>query len=364
MMWLDFAPTSSKLNSASRHSIPFIVTSPYFTCKRSIQQIKKWQLLETQVPPSLIETFKKQKYHLVGRHSGLKRCRWFYETLIHDRPCYKQKFFGIKTHQCLQMTPALYYCNQQCLFCWRAQSGDFEIPWDEMKLPKWDTPEEIVEGSIKAQLRILSGYKGNPKTNPKKFKEALTPRHAAISLTGEPTLYGYLGELISAFHRRRFTTFLVTNGTLPSALTKLDEEPTQLYISLSAPDEETYQQVCRPQTANSWKRINETLELLASFECPKVIRITSVRKLNMKNTEDYARLIRKAEPTYIEPKAYMHIGYSRQRLSYENMPTHNDMREFAARLAAETSYNIIDESRESRVVLLSKLRKPIRFDNE
>jgi tRNA wybutosine-synthesizing protein 1 len=233
-----------------------------------------------------------------------------------------------------------------------------------MELPRWDTPEEIVEGSIEAQLRILSGYKGNPKTNPQKFKEALTPRHAAISLTGEPTLYHPLGELISAFHRRGFTTFLVTNGTVPSALAKLSHDPTQLYISLSAPDRETHQQVCRPQIPNSWKRLNETLELLPSFECPKVIRITSVRKLNMKNAGDYARLIEKANPTYIEPKAYMHIGYSRQRLDYENMPTHRDVQEFAVQLAAETGYSIIDESQDSRVVLLSKLGKPIRFDNE
>ncbi|NIQ05289.1 MAG: 4-demethylwyosine synthase TYW1, partial [Candidatus Korarchaeota archaeon] len=206
--------------------------------------------------------------------------------------------------------------------CWRAQSGDFEITWDEMRLPRWDTPEKIVDGSIEAQLRILSGYKGNPKTKRRKLKEALTPRHAAISLAGEPTLYGHLGELISVFHRRNFTTFLVTNGTVPSALEKLSEEPTQLYVSLTAPDEETYQQVCRPQIPNAWRRVNETLELLPSFECPKVIRITSVRKLNMKKAEDYARLIEKADPTYIEPKAYMHIGYSRQRLDYENMPTH------------------------------------------
>jgi tRNA wybutosine-synthesizing protein 1 len=43
------------------------------------------------------------------------------------------------------------------------------------------------------------------------------------------------------------------------------------------------------------------------------------------------------------------------------MPRHREIREFAMRLAEETGYNIIDESKESRVVLLSKLEKPIRF---
>jgi tRNA wybutosine-synthesizing protein 1 len=317
--------------------------------------------LETLVPQPVMEALKKQRYHLVGRHSAVKRCRWLYETLIHDRPCYKQKFFGIRTHQCIQMTPVLFYCTQQCLFCWRAQSGDLGITWNEMKLPKWDLPEEIVEGSIKAQREILSGYKGNLKTNQQKLKEALKPRHAAISLTGEPTLYKPLEELIQAFHKRGFTTFLVSNGTLPSALARLSEEPTQLYISVCAPDKETYKQICRPQIPNAWERLNETLELLPSFKCPTVIRITSVRKLNMKNAEAYVKLVEKANPTYIEPKAYMHVGFSRLRLGYENMPSHREIYEFAIRLAKGTGYNIVDESKESRVVLLSRLRKPIKF---
>jgi tRNA wybutosine-synthesizing protein 1 len=69
--------------------------------------------LETLVPSELIDALKKQKYHFVGKHSAVKRCRWLYETLIHNRPCYKQKFYGIKTHQCIQMTPAAFYCTQQ-----------------------------------------------------------------------------------------------------------------------------------------------------------------------------------------------------------------------------------------------------------
>ena len=238
------------------------------------------------------------------------------------------------------------------------------ITWNEMKLPIWDSPEDLVEGSIKAQLEILSGYKGNPKTNQQKFKEALAPKHVAISLTGEPTLYKPIGELIQAFHTRGFTTFLVSNGTVPSALAKLSEAPTQLYVSVCAPDEETFKHVCRPQIPEAWEKLNETLKLLPSFKCPTVIRITSGRGLNMKNIEGYARLIEKANPTYIEPKAYMHVGFSRLRLGYENMPSHREVCEFAMQLAEETGYTIIDESEESRVVLLSRLERPIRFADD
>ncbi len=313
------------------------------------------------VPPFLIEALKKQRYHFVGRHSAVKRCRWLYETLVNDRSCYKQKFYGIKTHQCIQMTPALFYCTQRCLFCWRAQSGDLQISWDEMKLPIWDPPEEIVERSIEAQHAILSGYKGNVNTDKQKFREALTPKHVAISLTGEPTLYEPIGELIKTFHGRGFTTFLVSNGTVPSALAKLSEEPTQLYVSVCAPDEEVFKHVCRPQIPKAWEKLNETLALLPSFQCPTVIRITLARGFNMKNIEGYAKLIEKANPTYVEPKAYMHVGFSRLRLGYENMPKYGEICEFATQLAKETGYHIVDESEDSRVVLLSRLGKSVRF---
>jgi tRNA wybutosine-synthesizing protein 1 len=254
-------------------------------------------------------------------------------------------------------------CTQQCLFCWRVQTGDVETTWNETKRPIFDSPEKIVEASIKAQLQILSGYKGNSKTNHNKLNEALRPRHAAISLSGEPTLYTPIGELIQAFHRKRFTTFLVSNGTIPYILKKIEREPTQLYISVCAPDKETYRKLCRPQIPKAWERLKETLALLPSFKCPTVIRITAVRGINMKNVNKYSKLIDKAQPTYIEPKAFMHVGFSRRRLSFNAMPNHHEVREFAKQIAQETGFNFVDESQESRVALLSKLRKPIKFNS-
>lgn len=319
----------------------------------------RMSLFEGSVPVKLLQTLMKQKYHLVGQHSAVKKCRWLHETLVHGRPCYKQKFYGIKTHRCVQMTPALFSCTQRCLFCWRAQSGDHQLEWDELKMPTADSPNEIVEASIKAQMAILSGYKANSKTNGEKLREALTPKHAAISLTGEPTLYTQIGELIRAFHRKEMTTFLVSNGTMPRILAKLNEEPTQLYVSTCAPDKETFTRVCRPQIPKAWERLNETLATLPSFKCPTVIRMTLVQGLNVKNAKGYAKIIRKANPTYVEPKAYMHVGFSRLRMAFENMPSHGQIREFATKLADETGYKIVDESEESRVVLLSKLEKPL-----
>ncbi len=316
--------------------------------------------LDNPAASSLSVALKKQKYHLVGSHSAVKRCKWLYESIVNDRPCYKQKFYGIQSHRCIQMTPSLYYCTQQCLFCWRAQSGDLQVTWDEMKNPNKDTPEQIVEGCFKAQEKIISGYKGNEKTDWRKFQEARRPSQVAISLTGEPTLYEPLGQLIRTFHQKGLTTFLVSNGTLPSKLSKLSQEPTQLYISVCAPNEQVYKQVCRPQFPSAWAKLNETLSMLQSFRCPTVTRMTLVKDRNMSLVNEYAKLVERANPTYIEAKAYMHIGFSGLRLGFDSMPMHGEVKTFAQQLAAATGYKIIDDAPESRVVLLSRLEKPIK----
>lgn len=316
--------------------------------------------MKDNASPKLLQLLRTQKYHLVGTHSAVKSCRWMREALVNGRSCYKQRFYGIKTHRCMQMTPAVHYCNMHCTFCWRAHSGDKpDLIWKETPDVMWEEPERIAEECISAQLRLLSGYKGHLRTDKWKLREALKPRHVAISLTGEPTLYPQLGEMIHLFHKRGYTTFLVSNGTLPEALSKLEEEPTQLYVSLCAYDEGSFLRTCRPQFPKAWTKLNETLSLMPSLNCPTVLRLTLARHVNLAHPESYARLIEKANPTYIEPKAYMHVGFSRLRLSYENMPSHMEIRSFAETLAKETGYSILDEAPDSRVVLLSRLEKAI-----
>ena len=78
--------------------------------------------MQSGVSDNLLRLLKNQKYHLVGSHSAVKSCKWLREALVNGRPCYKQRFYGIKTHRCMQMTPAVHYCNMHCAFCWRAHS--------------------------------------------------------------------------------------------------------------------------------------------------------------------------------------------------------------------------------------------------
>lgn len=296
------------------------------------------------------ELYLRQGYRLVGRNSAVKICLWTKKSLLGKGECYKSKFYGISSWRCLQFTPSLFHCTHQCLFCWRKVEATLE-PHEE--LPP-DDPREVVERAILAQRELLSGFKGNPKVNLSKWEEAQLPRHAAISLAGEPTLYPLLTPLLEEFHRRGFTTFLVSNGTMPERLKELGVEPTQLYLTLPAPDEATYSMVCRPRIPDGWKKLNLSLELLSSFSCRKVLRLTLVRGLNLKDPEGYAKLIEKASPDYVEPKGYFPVGYSRQRLGPSLMPTHQEIRSFAEELEKLTNYRIADEVPVSSVVLMKR----------
>ena len=85
--------------------------------------------------------------------------------------------------------------------------------------------------------------------------------------------------------------------------------------------------------------------------------MTLVKEHNMNLVDEYAKLIEKANPTYIEAKAYMHIGFSNLRLGFDRMPMHGEVKDFAAQLAEKTGYKVINEAPESRVVLLSRVGK-------
>ncbi|MHA1840041.1 MAG: 4-demethylwyosine synthase TYW1 [Candidatus Ranarchaeia archaeon] len=316
------------------------------------------------IPPDVVALLEKHRYHLVGRHSAVKRCLWVKKRLIDGIGCYKEKFYGIQSHRCLQMSPAHVFCTHHCLFCWRIQPQDSQNQWDDRHLPEQyvDPPEAIVEQSIAVHKKILAGFnpEAHPKVEAKLYQEAIAPKHAAISLSGEPTIYPYISGLIDSFHRHGLTTFLVTNGTRPEILSGISE-PTQLYVSLPASNKKTYKMICRPTKKGLWAKLKATLELLPSFSCPTVLRLTLVKNYNLADYKGFARLISLANPTYVEAKGYMHVGWSRKRLQYSDMPSHREIMRFAQNISDITGYNILDESPISRVTLLSKRKKPIRF---
>lgn len=290
------------------------------------------------------KTLARQGYHLVGS-GAVKPCLWLNRSMRGGDQCYKNHFYGIASHRCVQMTPTL-ECNHLCLHCWRPI--DDPIPGKEPM-----EPAELLEGILRGQQRFISGYGGSSTTDPVRLVEAREPKHMAISLMGEPTLYPYLKEFIDLVSRRGMTSFLVSNATRPEVLAEL--RPTQLYLSLNAPDKERYRQICNP-TKDLWPRILESLELLKEHRCRSVIRMTLVRGQNMEGLEDYARLIGDAEPDFVELKAYMHLGRSRTRLERTAMPQHSEILALADSLAGLLGYHLEADVPLSRVALLSRGR--------
>ena len=300
--------------------------------------------------------YTKQHYGLVGKHSAVKVCHWTKSEMTGGEGCYKGTFYGINSHQCIQMTPVVNACTENCAFCWRFNG------FESMHISDEDDPEFILDESIRAHKKLLSGFKGNPKVSREKWEESQNPKHIVISLTGEPTLYTRLGEFIEIATRRGFSTFLVTNGTLPSVLERLDPLPTQLYVTVAGPNKKVFNDLLNPTVGNAWENFNRTLELLPSLDTRKVIRHTLVKDVNMPFIDEYAEMDRIALPDFIECKGYVHVGQSISRLTINNMPSHDDIVDFSTRIGERLGYVFTADRRESRVALVSRDPTRARLD--
>lgn len=270
-----------------------------------------------------VEKLESSGYRFVGshNHAAAKICHWTKQSILDRGVCYKEKFYGIESHRCLQMAPAVPNCQQKCEFCWRDLSYT-QTQWDG----EYDDPKTIIDEAIEAQNNLLCGFFGNDKANKEKLEESKTPTNAAISLAGEPMLYPEIDELIAEFNRRNFTTFVVSNGQCVDKLKNLENEPYQLYLSLDAPTKKIYNEVCQPQISEGWDNLNQSLDTLASFNSRTCIRTTCVKGRNMINPEKYGELIKKSNPDFVEIKAYMCVGSSRYRLTPDNMPTFDEVK--------------------------------------
>lgn len=300
-----------------------------------------------------------KQYGLAGRHSAVQICSWTRKSLRGKGSCYKQKFYGVETYKCCQMSPSAAWCQQSCIFCWR--------PMEWMKKAfsssdSVDSPGQIIDACVSARKKLLSGIGGAHDVDRPLFERSFSefPSHWAISLSGEPTLYPKLPELVKALRARKETKtiFVVSNGQEPSMIKKLKGTGlTNLYISVDAPTPALFRKINRSVYKNGWSRLKRSLSLLRSMDCNTVIRFTVIKGLNdlPSMLPKYAKLFKSASPTYIEIKAYMFLGYSRMRLKEENMPSHECIKGFSKSLLEFLpDYRYKDECKDSRIVLLKR----------
>ena len=299
--------------------------------------------------PAAKAELEKQGYRIVGTHSAVKTCGWTKNMIRGEGGCYKLKFYGIMSHQCMQMTTSI-SCANRCTFCWRGYKAPVSKEW------KWevDTPEDIHAGAMQAHHQLLVGFGGSATANQTAYAKSKEIKHVALSLTGEPIFYPRINESLALFNHDGVSTFLVTNAQYPEQIRDL-KPVTQLYVSVDAPTKEMLKEVDKPLFKDYWERLLLSLDYLAQKKQRTCVRLTVVKGENDVLLDKYAELIKRGNPDFIEAKAYMHVGPSRERLTQENMPLHEEIVSFSKALVKYLSdWEIVSEHVSSHVVMLAK----------
>jgi len=309
-----------------------------------------------QIKPAIAAQLKKAKYG-VADHSTVELCHWTKKSFKHEGSCYKHKFYGILTHRCMEFSPAGMHCENRCVYCWRPMEF-----YDAMKMEPEQVaePEQILKKLMGERKRLIDGFYGDSRNDNQRLDESLLPTHYAISLSGEPTMYPKLPELIKYLKSLEATKsiFLVTNGQEPDMIQKLQDEdalPTQLYLSTNAADYESFIKINKPKYDDSWERWNRTLDMLKNLDTRTVLRITLIRDYNDQKEmiPVFADMFRKASPHFIEIKSYMHIGRSTNRLEHDNMLEMHEVKKFSEQIAKQSKiFSVMDESLVSRISIL------------
>ncbi|KAI8615631.1 hypothetical protein BC830DRAFT_1256169 [Chytriomyces sp. MP71] len=302
------------------------------------------------ITPNLRKNLEKQGYKLIGSHSGVKMCRWTKAQLRNRGGCYKHTFYGIESHRCMETTPSL-ACANKCVFCWRHQTNPVGVEW------RWkaDSPEDIVNGAIEKHRAMIKQMKGVPGVTPERFQEGLDIAHCALSLVGEPIMYPYINEFVDLLHEKNISSFLVTNAQFPELIRKL-KPITQLYLSIDAGNKESLKKIDRPLFSDFWERFNGCLDELAKKEQRTVFRLTLVKGFNVEELKNYAELVHRGQPDFIEVKGVTFCGYTgNSPMTMGNVPFHEEVVEFVKLLVAEISddYEISCEHAHTCSLLIS-----------
>ncbi len=221
-------------------------------------------------------------------------------------------------------------------------------------------PKKMIDGLIEERKKLISGFGGHDKVSKETFNKALETKHWAISLSGEPTLYKRLPELVRLLKERKGTetVFIVSNGENPNMLKKMWKEtslPTQLYLSMVAPNEKLFKSITCNKEKDGWVKYLKSLAMLSLLPTRSVIRLTLIKELNDSDEtiKEFASMLEAVKSDFIEVKSYMWLGYSRQRLGEHNTPSHDYTKGFTNKLLAlMPSYKFESEKENSRIILL------------
>lgn len=235
-----------------------------------------------------------------------------------------------------------------------------------------DAPDKIVQDAVGFHVRMIKEFKGVPGVKPERFQEGLEPRHCALSLVGEPIIYPHINELITMLHERHISTFMVTNAQFPDKITAL-KPVTQLYVSIDAATKEDLKAIDRPLFKDFWERFLACLDELARKGQRTVYRLTLVKGMNTTGLDDYARLVARGRPDFIEIKGVTFCGSSNSgddsELTMQNVPWHEEVVQFGktlcekvAEIMGDDAYGLATEHAHSCCICIAKKR--FHFDDQ
>jgi Fe-S oxidoreductases len=118
--------------------------------------------------------------------------------------------------------------------------------------------------------------------------------------------------------------------------------------------------VNRPKYNDAWDRWQKSLELLSEMDTRTVLRMTMIRKFNdsTNSVNEFADLVKRGNPHFIEIKSYMHIGMSTQRLERSDMLEMDEIRGYSDLMRNSLgTFSNMDESEISRIVVLQNLKR-------
>jgi wyosine [tRNA(Phe)-imidazoG37] synthetase (radical SAM superfamily) len=185
-----------------------------------------------------------------------------------------------------------------------------------------DVLTDFLSQTPSALQDMIKQAKGIIGVIPERWEEAHTIKHCALSLVGEPIMYPHINEFCQGLHKNQISSFLVTNAQFPGKIAALDPV-TQLYVSIDAATKDTLKAVDRPLFKDFWERFLGSLDALRDKGQRTVYRLTLVNGWNMKEVDEYVKLIGQGQPDLIEIKAVTYSGKSdASNLTIQNSPWH------------------------------------------
>jgi tRNA wybutosine-synthesizing protein 1 len=264
--------------------------------------------------------------------------------------CYKHTFYNISSFQCMEMTPSL-ACSSKCVFCWRHHTNPVakSFQWEH------DPPQFLVEGGISRHQQMIRAMRGVPGVIPARLEEAMTVKHCALSLVGEPIMYPEINKFLSLLHERHISSFLVTNAQFPEQMEQL-VPVTQLYLSIDASTPEDLKKIDRPLHEDYWERMIACIKDLARKPFRTVFRLTLVEGYNTTHLKEYTDLIRLGNPHFVEVKGVTFCGAGgASDLTMQNVPYHHQVVAFCRGLCdLLPGYEIACEHEHSCCMLIAK----------